>query len=292
MWRLADRQLDEFISAGRCELIAAYAQPFSMLVVADVLGVPEEDHPRFREGFGLLSAHADHIVGGSESDDVQLNALDWIDEWFTTYIEDRPRRPAQRRAYRPGARYLPRSIHTGGGRRGTDGLLPLRRRSGDDGSTAGDQPEVSRRVSGASRGATDPPRTHTDFLEETLRIESPVKADFRLARRASTVAGVDIAPGTPVMLLNGAANRDARRFECPTEFHIDRPNAKEHIAFGRGAHSCPGGPLARAEARISVERILDRFATSDSLKNTTGQRRIDTSTTNRPGCSAVFMSFT
>ena len=106
-------------------------------------------------------------------------------------------------------------------------------------------------------------RTHReripDFIEEALRIESPVKADFRLARRAATVGGVDIAPGTPVMLLNGAANRDPRRFECPAEFRVDRPNAKEHLAFGRGAHSCPGGPLARAEGRISIERILDRM---------------------------------
>ena len=60
------------------------------------------------------------------------------------------------------------------------------------------------------------------------------------------------------MLLNGAANRDPRRFECPAEFRIDRPNAQSHIAFGRGNHSCPGAPLARAEGRISLERILDR----------------------------------
>ena len=61
------------------------------------------------------------------------------------------------------------------------------------------------------------------------------------------------------MLLNGAANRDPRRFDCPQEFHVDRPNAMDHIAFGRGAHACPGGPLARAEARVSLERILDRM---------------------------------
>jgi cytochrome P450 len=97
-----------------------------------------------------------------------------------------------------------------------------------------------------------------DFIEEVLRIESPVKADFRLARRATTIGGVEIPAGTPVMLLNGAANRDPRRFECPAEFRLDRPNAKEHLAFGRGAHSCPGGPLARVEGRVSIERILDR----------------------------------
>jgi cytochrome P450 len=97
------------------------------------------------------------------------------------------------------------------------------------------------------------------FIEEALRIESPVKADFRLARRNTTVAGVDIAAGTPVMLLNGAANRDPRLFECPDEFRIDRPNAKVHLAFGRGPHACPGGPLARVEGRVSVERILERM---------------------------------
>ena len=98
-----------------------------------------------------------------------------------------------------------------------------------------------------------------DFIEEALRIESPVKADFRLARRATTVGQVEIGAGTPVMLLNGAANRDPRRFECPAEFRVDRPNAKDHLAFGRGAHACPGGPLARAEGRIIIERILDRM---------------------------------
>ena len=57
MWRLADEQLDEFLMDGRCEFIRAYTQPFAMLVVADLLGVPEADHRRFREGFGLMPRH-------------------------------------------------------------------------------------------------------------------------------------------------------------------------------------------------------------------------------------------
>ena len=61
-----------------------------------------------------------------------------------------------------------------------------------------------------------------------------------------------------LMVLNGAANRDPRQFEDPAEFRIDRDNAREHLAFGRGVHSCPGGPLARIEARVSIERLLDR----------------------------------
>ena len=91
-------------------------------------------------------------------------------------------------------------------------------------------------------------------------MESPVKSDFRMARRTTTLAGVDVAAGTTVMMLNGAANRDPRRFECPQEFQVDRENARQHIAFGHGIHTCPGAPLARAETRISLERIFDRMA--------------------------------
>ena len=67
------------------------------------------------------------------------------------------------------------------------------------------------------------------------------------------------------MVLNGAADRDPRRFENPGEFQVDRPNAREHLAFGHGPHTCPGGPLARAEARISIERILARHGRHQDL---------------------------
>jgi Cytochrome P450 len=55
-------------------------------------------------------------------------------------------------------------------------------------------------------------------------------------------------------------NRDPRRFDNPHAFRIDRPNVREHIAFGRGVHACPRSPLARAEGRITLERVLDRMA--------------------------------
>ncbi len=254
MWRLADAQLDEFVGAGRCEFIGAYAQPFAMLTVADVLGVPEADHERFRQGFGLSGN-----PGGLDGEQVQGNALGWLDDWFTDYIEDRRREPRE------------------------DVLTHLALGTYPDGSTpevtnvvrtatflfAAGQETTARLLAVGLKYLCEYPelqdelRAHReripDFIEEALRIESPVKADFRLARRATSVGGVEIAPGTPVMILNGAANRDARRFECPAEFRLDRPNAKEHMAFGRGAHSCPGGPLARVEGRVSIERILERM---------------------------------
>ena len=98
-----------------------------------------------------------------------------------------------------------------------------------------------------------------NFIEETLRIESPVKGDFRLSRVPTTVGGVDIPAGTTVMVMNGAANRDPRQFERARRLRRRlAPNARRHIAFGRGIHSCPGAPLARAEARVCLERLLDR----------------------------------
>jgi cytochrome P450 len=256
MWRLADRQLDEFAGTGRCEFISAYAQPFAMLVVADILGVPEADHRRFREGFGLSGSPGE--IGGEHAD-AQLNALGWLDDWFASYIEERRRQPREDVLTRLALATYP------------DGSIPEVTavvRTATFLFAAG-QETTARLLAVGLKYLCEYPelqeelRAHReripDFIEETLRIESPVKADFRLARRASSVGGVGIAPGTPVMLLNGAANRDPRRFECPAEFRLDRPNAKDHIAFGRGAHSCPGGPLARVEGRVSIERILDRM---------------------------------
>jgi cytochrome P450 len=257
MWRLADRQLDEFIADRRCEFISAYAQPFAMLVVADLLGVPEQDHQRFREGFGLRRAPG--MLGAGEKGSGGENALAWLDDWFAQYIENR--------------RGAPRN----------DVLTDLALATYPDGTTppvtsvvrtatflfAAGQETTARLLAVTLKHLAEHPelqeelRAHKEripgFIEEALRMESPVKTDFRLARRTTTIAGVDIAAGTPVMLLNGAANRDPRRFECPHDFRLDRPNAQSHIAFGRGVHSCPGGPLARAEGRISLERILDRM---------------------------------
>jgi cytochrome P450 len=257
MWRLADQQLDELVGNTSCEFIGAYAQPFAMLVVADLLGVPEADHQRFREGFGLSTAPGK--VGERGGDGSELNALAWLDDWFAQYIEDRRREPRK------------------------DVLTDLALATYPDGTTpdvtnvvrtatflfAAGQETTARLLASALKHLAEHPELQDElrgdreriasFVEEALRIESPVKTDFRLARRSTTIGGVDIAAGTPVMLLNGAVNRDPTRFECPAEFRVDRPNTMDHIAFGRGVHACPGSPLARAEARISLERILDRI---------------------------------
>ena len=78
------------------------------------------------------------------------------------------------------------------------------------------------------------------------------------------------------MVLNGAANRDPRQFDDPDELRLDRPNGRQHLGFGFGIHTCAGAPLARAEARISTERLLDRMADiriSETAHGPAGDRR-------------------
>ena len=98
------------------------------------------------------------------------------------------------------------------------------------------------------------------FIEECLRMDSPVKSVFRMARKSTALGGTPVPAGTTVMVSPGAANRDPNRFDNPHEFQLDRKNVREHIAFSRGIHSCPGAPLARVEGRVSIERILDRLS--------------------------------
>ena len=91
MWRLADRHIDEFIADGKCEFLAAYGRPFSLLVVADLLGVPEEDHEEFREAFGAQRPGTN--IGGLDHEPIAANPLEWADEKFSHYIEDRRKNP-------------------------------------------------------------------------------------------------------------------------------------------------------------------------------------------------------
>jgi cytochrome P450 len=116
------------------------------------------------------------------------------------------------------------------------------------------------------------------FVEEALRIDSPIQADFRLSRVATTIGDEPIPAGTTLMLLNGAANRDPRQFDAPAELRLDRPNGRQHVGFGFGIHTCAGAPLARSEVRVSIERLLDRtsdITISEEKHGPAGDRRYE-----------------
>ena len=249
LWRLADEQLDHFIAEGKCELVVDYNFPFTLDAITDLLGVPEADRERFRR-----AAIASRIEG-ERSGFVGVK-----EEWFVDYIEERRREP------------------------GDDVLTELALAKFPDGTTpdAIDVARVATFMFAAGHGTTvdllslamlmlaERPDLQEQlradnskipaFIEEMLRFESPIKSNFRMALRNTRIGGVDVPAGTSVLVMNGAANRDPHRFDEPNEFRLDRPNILHHIAFGRGIHTCPGAPIARAEVRVSLERILDRMA--------------------------------
>jgi cytochrome P450 len=278
MWRHADRQIDEFIARGECEFVRDFAGPFTLYVIADLLGVPEDDHEWFRHE--LQGGHRTDTQGLGSTGNASLShsPLEFLYDRLSTYVEERRKEPRAdvltglaTATYPDGS--LPDVIEVvrvaanlfSAGQETTVRLL------GTALQTIGEREDIQTRL------RQDADRI-PDFVEECLRFESPVKGDFRLSRTAVTVGGVDIAPGTCVMVLNGAAGRDPRRFDDPNEFRMDRQNAKEHLAFGRGPHACPGGPLARAETRISIQRLLARMGDiriSEKEHGPPGDRRYD-----------------
>ncbi|BCZ23710.1 cytochrome P450 [Mycobacterium senriense] len=279
MWELADRLIDEFVDTGQCEFVAAYGQPFPLLVIADLLGVPAEDHAMFRAllaGTGPTEDEPWARIGDDGATD--LNPLAYLDRWFTGYISDR--------------RETPRS----------DILTELATQTFPDGS----QPDVvdvvrvatflfiaghettARLLANAFHILAERPelqdalRDNPDhiptFVEEVLRLESPIKSDFRLTRVSTTLGGVSLPAGTKIMLLPGAANRDPAHFECPADLRVGRPNARQNVSFARGVHSCPGGPLARIEGRVTIQRVLDRIKDirlDEAHHGPPGNRRFD-----------------
>ncbi|KUI38487.1 cytochrome [Mycobacterium sp. IS-1496] len=257
MWRLVDQQLDKIVDRGSCEFMEEFAKPLALLVIADLLGVPAEDHQEFKQ---MMGAEPLGEVDGNSGETVAHNPLAWLDEKFTSYISDRRRHPrADVLTELAAATYPDGSVPE------VDEVVKLATflfAAGTDTTTKlvstavrtlGERPDIQESLRG------DRARIPA-FLEECLRMESPVKSHFRLARTSTRIGDHQIPAGTILMMLPGASNRDPRKFEDPHEFKHDRSNVREHVAFGRGPHSCPGSPLARAEARIAVNRILDRMA--------------------------------
>jgi cytochrome P450 len=276
MWRLADRQIDEFLARGECEYVRDYAQPFTLLVIADLLGVPEADHEAFRAE--LQPEQRKSRRRGSSPGEMAHKPLEFLYERFTAYIEE--------------CRRAPRA----------DVMTGLATATFPDGSmpevhdvaliaanlfAAGGETTARLLGSGMERIAEHrelqqllraEPNRIPGFIEETLRLESPIQGEFRLARVRTEVGDVDIPAGTTLMVHNGAANRDPRQFDAPSEFRLDRTDGRMHLGFGFGIHTCVGAPLARAEARVSFERLFARttaIAISEREHGPPGARRYE-----------------
>jgi cytochrome P450 family 150 subfamily A5 len=274
MWQIADRMLGDFLAPGEGEFINGFAGPFTLRVIADLLGVPDED----REGLIERLRRGRHGGGLGSTDEKTLShtPMEYLYEVFATYVEDRRREPRDDVLTGLATATFPDGstpdvsdvvrVATNVFSAGQETTVRL---LGTALKVLGEQPDIQQALR-ADRSLIP------NFIEEALRIESPVKGDFRLSRVPITLADNELGAGTTVMVLNGAANRDPRRFEDPDTFDPVRKNARQHLAFGRGIHSCPGAPLARAETRVAIERLLDRTADiriSEKKHGPAGDRR-------------------
>src|SRR3954465_15351337 len=188
MWQLVDRQLNEFIANGQCEFLSEYARPFATLAITDLLGVPEEDRDEIREALGAGQPKGG--VGALDGEPVGLNPLQYLDDKFRAYLAERRREPRDD---------VPTTMATATYPDGsTPELLEVVRPATF--LFAAGQETVTKLLSSAVQTLGDYPqyqqtlRENPDripaFIEEALRMQSPTKVDFRLARKTTTLGGV------------------------------------------------------------------------------------------------------
>ena len=267
----AESLIDEFVAAGRVNLAAQYGAPYATLIISDLLGIPEEGRHRFR----VLLQDAIPVPMDATPEDMMKNPLVEVGKSLFGYISRR--RFANLPVIRPLARLI------GSAAAQDDILTELALARYPDGSKpslvditglaaflyGAGQDTTNRLLANAFRVIAERPdiqqelranpKRIPDFLEELLRFEGSVKSGGRLCIKSTTLGGMEIKAGTTILMSHMAANRDPARFENPGAFNMDRPRAKEHLAFGRGAHTCIGAPLARREVSISIERLLARM---------------------------------
>lgn len=252
--RTIKRLIDGFIDRGQLEAISEFAYPLATYTIADLLGVPEEDHEKFLPLLGKLPGR----IGGDE--EVENNPMLQVSVYFYEYLSERRNNPRNdvltklaQATYTDGELPPIEVITThaatmyGAGQDTTVRLIAAMMK------TLGENPQLQQQLRADKN-------LYTPFIEEVLRLDGPVKSTYRLARKKARIGDVEVPAGTVVMLTLGAMSRDPRKFEAPNEFRLDRKNIQLQLGFGKGVHTCIGAPLARAEAKLALEHILVRLA--------------------------------
>lgn len=254
LYGLADRLIDGLIDKGQCNIVSEFAHAATTYAISDLLGIPEEDRAELLELIGAppsqLEGDAVHKIGP--------DPLIFLKPRFEKYLAERRDNPGTD---------LMSEIATARLRDGSVPDFDMLSRLACFVFGAG-QDTTSRLIAmGVKILAEDKdlqirlrlePERIPDFIEETMRYEAPVKVAYRLARRHTRVAGVDVPAGTILTVSLTGASNDPEHFDKPHEFNMDRPNLRDHIGFSKGKHTCIGAPLGRLESRIAIERLLAR----------------------------------
>lgn len=268
----ADSLIDEFVSDGKVDLPVQFGGPYATLVIADLLGVPDKARANFR--VWLENAVPAEIGKEVTPEDMKNHPFAKIGKAMFGYLGKR------RALNHPALRWLGKLT---GDAAPDEILTELALATYPDGTkpTLVDLTALAAFLFGAGQDTTnrllangfrvlaerpdiqqelrDNPKRIPDFIEELLRYDGSVKSGGRMCQKTTTLGGVEIKAGTTILLSHMAANRDPRRFPNPHDFDMDRPKIKEHVAFGRGAHTCIGAPLARREVTVAIERLLARM---------------------------------
>ncbi|MGW3653985.1 cytochrome P450 family protein [Streptomyces sp. NPDC000878] len=248
--KVVDRLLDQWPVDGPVDLVTGLAVPLPVIVICELLGVPEADRPNVQRWSGELFA-----AGKPGLIDAASNAMA---EYMTGLIATK--------RLEPGGSLLDRliSARDGGDHLSEEELVSLAVLlliAGHETTTnfLGNAALALLQHPAELDRLRSNPENVPAALDELLRFDSPVStATFRYTTEAVTLGGTEIPAGVPVLVALGAANRDPERFPSPDQLNLDR-DAVSHLAFGHGIHRCVGAPLAKAEADIALRAILTRF---------------------------------
>jgi len=258
--KIVDGLLDRAEPTGALELIEDFAYPIPVTVICEMLGVPVEDHERFKAWSLDIARGLDGLLlsAGTEIRQRSAEARHALAGYFRELI-------ARRRAA-PRADMLSDLIaaEEAGDKLSEEELLAtciLILVAGHETTVnlIGNGTLALLRHPGELRRLRENPALIAGAVEELLRYDGPVQRTARIPSEDVTIGGRTIGKGEMVMPFIGAADRDPAQFRDPDRLDITRADNR-HVAFGMGIHFCLGAPLARIEGQIAIGTLVKRFA--------------------------------